>query len=66
MIKNLHHTTDVEKIKQELGNTEHKTRNIMNGRHRSTKKQLNIFFLDFEPAPNNKDVYEIEYLSNRG
>jgi hypothetical protein len=34
----------------------HKVRNIINGRHRIIKQPLNIFFVDLEPASNNKDI----------
>jgi hypothetical protein len=39
-------------------------RNIINARHRATKQPLNLFFVDLEPANNNKEVYNIERLQN--
>lgn len=65
VVKHLHHTTDINLIKQELANKGHQTRNIINGRNRQTKEPLNIFFVDLEPANNNKEIYELKYLHNR-
>lgn len=64
VMKYIHHTTDPNEIKQELGRNGHKVRNIMNGRHRVTKEPLNIFFVDLEPAENNKEVYKLQYLQH--
>jgi hypothetical protein len=36
----------------------------MNARHRATKQPLNLFFVDLEPANNNKEVYNIERIQN--
>jgi hypothetical protein len=33
--------------------------------HRITKEQLNVFFIDLEPATHNKEVYNITALQNR-
>lgn len=65
VIKHLHHTTDTKEISQELANKGHKVRNIMNGRSRTSKEPLNIFFVDLEPANNNKDIYKLTNLQNR-
>ena len=59
VIKHLHHSTDIEEIRQELLELEHKARNILNTQHRITKEPLNLFFIDLEPAENNKEVYKI-------
>jgi hypothetical protein len=48
----LHHSTNIEDIKQELAELGH--RNIINIHHKSTKEPLNLFFVELEPAPNNK------------
>lgn len=65
VIKHLHHTTQMEEIQEELTAQGHKVRNIINGRHRTTKEPLNLFFVDLEPSENNKDVYKIRYLQNK-
>jgi hypothetical protein len=65
VIKYLHFSTDSEDIKQELSNLGHKVRNIINARNRVTKEPLNLFFVDLEPAENNKDIYNIKAIQNR-
>jgi len=40
-------------------------RNIVNVRHRITKEPLNLFFLDLEPAPNDKEVYNLTAIQNK-
>jgi hypothetical protein len=56
VLKYLHHSTDVEDIRQELLDLGHTVRNIINVHHRITKEPLNLFFVDLEPAGNNKDI----------
>lgn len=65
VIKHLHHTTEVQDIKNEIETMGHKVRNILNIKHKQTKEPLNMFFVDLEPAKNNKDVYSIKGLQNR-
>ena len=52
-------------IHQELLEMGHVARNIVNAHHRQTKEPLNLFFVDLEPADNNKDVYNITALQNK-
>jgi hypothetical protein len=65
VIKYLHHTTDLDDIKNELRILGHEVRNIINVKHRQTKGPLNIFFIDLEPAKNNKDIYEVKAIQNK-
>jgi hypothetical protein len=62
-IKYLHHSTNAEDIKQEL--FEHNVRNIINVQHKTIKKPLSLFFVDSEPAKNNKEIYNIKALQNK-
>lgn len=64
VIKHLHHSTNTDIIKEELLKLGHKTRNIINAQHRITKEPLNLFFIDLEPAKNNKEIYNIRGLQN--
>ena len=64
VIKYLHHSTVVDEIRQELSDLGHIVRNIVKARHRITKVSLNLFFVDLEPAANNKDIYNITALQN--
>ena len=59
ILKFLHHTTEVEDIRQELFALGHVARNTVNVHHRLIKEPLNLFFVDQEPATNNKDIYNI-------
>jgi hypothetical protein len=65
VIRYLHHSTNLESIKQELAELRHKVRNIINARHKITKEPLNLFFVELEPASNNKTIYSITGLQNR-
>lgn len=55
---------DVSEIKHELGEKGHKVRNICNILNRLTKEPLSLFYVDLEPAPNNKDIYKIDRIQN--
>jgi len=60
--KYLHHSRDTEDIRQELFELGHNVRNTINVQHRTTKEPLNLFFVDLEPAENNKEIYNINAL----
>jgi PAX-interacting protein 1 len=64
VIKHLFHSTDTEDIRQELLELGHKSRNIINTNHRITQAPLNLFFVDLDPAENNKEIYKITALQN--
>jgi hypothetical protein len=63
--KHLHHSTNLKEIEQELNMEGHQVRNIFNARSRLTKEPLNLFFVDLEPATNNKDIYKIVKIQNK-
>lgn len=65
VIKYLHHSTNVDDIKEELAKLGHNVRNIINAQHRISKEPLNLFFADIEPAENNKQIYNVRTLQNR-
>jgi len=62
ILRNLHHTTPIDEIKNELLAHGHQTRNITNVLQRNTKLPLPLFFIDLEPAINNKDIFSISFL----
>jgi len=64
VLKHLHHSFNLD-IKQELSSLGHAVRNIINVEHRLTKEPLSIFFIDIEPATNNKDIYAIKAIQNK-
>jgi len=55
-MKYLHHSTDTEDIRQELFELGQNVRNIITAHHRTTTEQLNVFFVDSEPAEFNKEI----------
>lgn len=65
VIRHLHQTTPINEIQDELESKGYKIRNIVNIKHRSTKESLPLFFVDLEPAENNKSIYDLKYLQNR-
>lgn len=65
VIRHLHQSTPIEEIQDELESKGFKVRNIVNVKHRSTKESLPLFFVDLEPAENNKSIYDLKYLQNR-
>jgi len=65
VLKYLHYTTEIEDIRQDLLQQGHVARNIVNVRHRITKEPLNLFFIDLEPATNNKEVHKITAIQNQ-
>jgi hypothetical protein len=65
VLKYLHHTTEIEDIRQDLLQQGHVARNIVNAHHRISKEPLNLFFVDLEPAKNNKEVYKITVIQNK-
>jgi (p)ppGpp synthase/HD superfamily hydrolase len=50
VIRNLHHSTDINNIKNELEDLSFRTRNINNVIQKQTKQKLPFFFVDLEPA----------------
>jgi hypothetical protein len=64
VIRNLHYSVPVEDIRDDLQSKGHKIRNIINIRHRISKEPLSLFYVDLEPQPNNKDIYNISSIGN--
>jgi hypothetical protein len=62
VVRNLHHTTSISDIEQELLSHGHTVRNITNVLQYNTKRPLPLFFIDLEQADNNKEVFKIEFL----
>jgi len=54
VLKNIHTSTDLNNIKQELKDKGHEVMNIWNVKQRVTKKSLAIHFVDIKPSGNNK------------
>lgn len=64
IIKNLHHTTDIDELTEEISHHGHEVTRITNMLNRQTKNPLPMFIVDLKQSPNNKKIYNIEFLMN--
>ncbi|KAI5697154.1 hypothetical protein M8J76_008039 [Diaphorina citri] len=64
VLRHIHHSVPTSDIKTELDGMGFKVRNITNILGRTNKSPLNLFFVDLEPAENNKQIFELKYLFN--
>jgi hypothetical protein len=62
VIKNMRYSIDPANIKTELENMRHTVTNIWNIKQNRTKLHLAMFSVELKPAPNNKDIFLVEYL----
>jgi hypothetical protein len=59
----MHYSINPEEIKAEIEKLGHAHSNIWNIEQYKTKLPLSMFFVELKPAPNNKDVYKVEYFT---
>lgn len=64
VVRNLHYSTPIDEIKKFIESKGHGVRNIMNIRSKITKSPMHLFFIDLEPAENNKEIYELKHINN--
>ena len=64
VLRNIHHSADIEELKTELSKLGHEVINVSNIRHRVTKDPLSLFFIDLKQKPNNKEIYNTSRLMN--
>ena len=65
VLRNIHHSGDLDEPKFELLKHGHKVTNISNIRHRITKNPLSLFFIDIkQKKKNNKEIYNVNRLMN--
>lgn len=62
VVRNLHPTTSIDFIKEDLEKNGFLARNITNVLQYQSKSPLPLFFVDLEPAINNKDIFELKFL----
>ncbi|KAJ8734276.1 hypothetical protein PYW07_014827 [Mythimna separata] len=63
IVKNLHHTTPKTAITEEIEKTGNRVRGeIICAISRKNKKPLNMFFVNIEPSPNNREIKSIESI----
>jgi PAX-interacting protein 1 len=61
MLKNMHYSTNPQEIINEIEKLGHTVTNIWNIKQYRTKLPLSRFFVKVKPAPNNKDIFNVEY-----
>ena len=64
VLRNIHHSVDLDELKFELLKLGHEVTNISNVRHRVTKNPLSLFFIDIKQKENNKEIYNVNRLIN--
>lgn len=64
VIKGLHYSTNISDIKEHLFSLGHQVRSVRNIVSRVTKNPLPMFYVDLDPNPNNKEVYDIRSFDN--
>ena len=64
VLRNIHHSVDLDELKFELQTLGHEVTNIGNIRHRVTKNPLSLFFVDLKRKANNKEIYNVNRLMN--
>jgi hypothetical protein len=60
----MHYSTNPDNIKIKIEKLGHMVTNIWNTKQYRTKLPLSMFFVDLKPAPNNKDIFNVEYTQN--
>lgn len=62
VIRNLHYSTPIELIKEELEFKLFEVRQVTNVLHKVNKNPLPPFFVDVEPTPKSKEIFELSSL----
>lgn len=64
VLKNIHHSTDSQVIKNEIEKHGHIVTNVCNIRQRHTKDPLPMFYVELKPQENNKDIYTLKTINS--
>ena len=64
VLRNIHHSANLDELKFELLKHGHEVTNISNIRHRIMKNPLSLFFIDIKQKQNNKEIYNLNRLMN--
>ena len=64
VLRNIHHSVDLDELKYELQNLGHEVTNISNIKHRISRNPLSLFFIDLKQKGNNKEIYNVNRLMN--
>jgi hypothetical protein len=58
----MHYSSNPEEIETETEKLGHVVTNIWNIKQYRTKLPLSMFFVELKPAPNSKDMFNVEYI----
>jgi hypothetical protein len=58
----MHYSINPEEIKTKFQKLGHTVTNIWNNKQHKTKQPISMFFVQLKPAPNNKDIFNVEYI----
>jgi hypothetical protein len=58
----MHYSINPEKIKTEIEKLGHTVTNIWNINQYRHKLPLSMFYVELNPAPNNKDIFNVECI----
>lgn len=62
VLRGLHHSTDVESIKEEIRAYGHEVINVSNIKGTISKKPFPMFWVNLKPNQSNKEIYEVKYI----
>jgi hypothetical protein len=62
VLKNMQYSINPEDIKMGTEKLGHSIRNIWNIKQYRTELPLFMFFVELQPAPNNKDIFNVKYI----
>jgi hypothetical protein len=58
----MHYSINPEEIKTEIEKSGHAVTNIWNIKQYKNNIPLSVFSVELKPAPNNKDIFNVEYI----
>ena len=64
MLRNIHHSAELDELNFEMLKHGHEVTNNSNIRHRITKNPLSLFLIDIKRKENNKEIYNDNRLMN--
>lgn len=64
VLKGIHYSVPVEDIKADLLLLGYGVRNVYNIKTRINKQPLSMFYVDLDPKPESKNIYEVNRLGN--
>jgi hypothetical protein len=62
VLKYMHYSISPQEIETEIEKLGHTLTNVWNIKQYRTKLPLSMIFIELTPAPNNKDIFNVEYI----